>query len=149
MFQQNSVCFGCFNTGLKHQNKPKKRFLVSRNKPKNNRNRLSFGLFRFEPKKKFDCFEDTLVGRYISARSYSHVACLKLQYMHIVILYTVHCTWNGNSNPHAANCLQNKIFFMVKYVKFDLDFIKIFPAYFYALFRQIYLRENMHISSRN
>ncbi len=29
----------------------KKCFLVSRNKPKNNRNRLSFGLFRFEPKK--------------------------------------------------------------------------------------------------
>ncbi len=27
----------------------------------NNRNRLSFGLFRFEPKKIFDCFEDTLV----------------------------------------------------------------------------------------
>jgi hypothetical protein len=36
--------------------------MVSRNKPKNNRNRLSFGLFRFEPKKKFDCFEDTLAG---------------------------------------------------------------------------------------
>jgi hypothetical protein len=28
----------------------KKCFLVSRNKPKNNRNRLSFSLFRFEPK---------------------------------------------------------------------------------------------------
>jgi hypothetical protein len=27
-----------------------------------NRNRLSFGLFQFEPKKKFDCFEDTLVA---------------------------------------------------------------------------------------
>jgi hypothetical protein len=39
----------------------KKRFLVSRNKPKNNRNRLSFGLLRYEPKKKFDCFEETLV----------------------------------------------------------------------------------------
>jgi hypothetical protein len=24
-------------------------------------NRLSLGLFRFEPKKKFDCFEDTLL----------------------------------------------------------------------------------------
>jgi hypothetical protein len=34
--------------------------LVSRNKPKINRNRLIFGLFRFEPKKKFICFEDTL-----------------------------------------------------------------------------------------
>ncbi len=38
----------------------KKCFLVSRNKPKNNRNRLSFGLFRLEPKK-IDCFEDPLV----------------------------------------------------------------------------------------
>jgi hypothetical protein len=38
----------------------KKCFLVLRNKPKKNRNRLSFGLFRFEPKKIFDCFEDTL-----------------------------------------------------------------------------------------
>ncbi len=27
----------------------------------NNQNRLSFGLFRFEPKQKFDCFEDTLL----------------------------------------------------------------------------------------
>jgi hypothetical protein len=34
--------------------------LVSRNKPKINRNRLSFGLFRFEPKINFVCFEDTL-----------------------------------------------------------------------------------------
>jgi hypothetical protein len=38
----------------------KNNFLVSRNKPKINRNRLCFGLFRFEPKTKFDCFEDTL-----------------------------------------------------------------------------------------
>ncbi len=41
---------------------PKKSFLIFVNKPKNNRNRLSFGLFRFEPKTFFDCFEDTLVG---------------------------------------------------------------------------------------
>ncbi len=27
----------------------------------NNQNRLSFGLFRFFPKTKFDCFEDTLL----------------------------------------------------------------------------------------
>jgi hypothetical protein len=38
----------------------KNNWLVSRNKPKNNRNRLSFGLFRFEPKIYFVCFEDTL-----------------------------------------------------------------------------------------
>ncbi len=41
-----------------NRNKPKI-FIVSRKKPKNNRNRLSFGLFQFEPKK-IDCFEDTL-----------------------------------------------------------------------------------------
>jgi hypothetical protein len=35
-------------------------FLVSRNKPKINRNRFSFGLFRFEPKFFFVCFENTL-----------------------------------------------------------------------------------------
>jgi hypothetical protein len=40
-----------------------KLLLVSWNKPKMNRNRLSFGLFRFEPKKKFVCFEDTLTAR--------------------------------------------------------------------------------------
>jgi hypothetical protein len=40
----------------------KNNLLVSRNKPKNNRNRLSFGLFRFEPKFYFICFEDTLVA---------------------------------------------------------------------------------------
>jgi hypothetical protein len=38
----------------------KNNLLVSRNKPKNNRNRLSFDLFRFEPKIYFICFEDTL-----------------------------------------------------------------------------------------
>jgi hypothetical protein len=58
----SSVCFGCFNTGLKHRNKPKKNLLVSRkSKPKNNRNRLSFGLFRFEPRKKIYGFEDPLI----------------------------------------------------------------------------------------
>ncbi len=38
------------------------KFLVSRNKPKNNRNRSCFGLFRFEPKFLFVCFQDTLPG---------------------------------------------------------------------------------------
>jgi hypothetical protein len=46
----SSVCFSCFDTGPKH-----------RNKPKNNRNRLSFGLFRFKPRKKTNCFEDPLI----------------------------------------------------------------------------------------
>jgi hypothetical protein len=35
--------------------------LVSRNKPKQTRNRSCFGLFQFEPKFIFVCFEDTLV----------------------------------------------------------------------------------------
>jgi len=35
--------------------------LVSRNKPKQTRNRSCFGLFRFEPKFIFVCFEDTLI----------------------------------------------------------------------------------------
>jgi hypothetical protein len=62
LFRNKSVCFGCFEMGPKHRNKPKKYFLVSRNKPKMNLNRLCFGLFRFEPKKRFFCFEDTLIG---------------------------------------------------------------------------------------
>jgi len=35
-------------------------FLVGGNKPKNNRNRLSFGSLRFKPKIFVVCFEDTL-----------------------------------------------------------------------------------------
>jgi hypothetical protein len=37
-------------------------FLVSRNKPKNTQIRSCFGLFRFEPKFIFVCFEDTVTG---------------------------------------------------------------------------------------
>jgi hypothetical protein len=29
LFRENSVCFGCFDTGPKHRNKPKKKFFVS------------------------------------------------------------------------------------------------------------------------
>ncbi len=59
---KSSVCFGCFDTGPEHRNKPKKNFWVSqKSKPKNNRNRLSFGLFRFEPRKKIYGFEDPLI----------------------------------------------------------------------------------------
>ncbi len=56
------VCFGCFDTGPKHRNKPQKIFGVPRKtKPKNNWNRLSFGLFQFEPRKKIHGFEDPLI----------------------------------------------------------------------------------------
>jgi hypothetical protein len=47
------------NTETNRTNR-KNNLLVSRKKPKNNRNRLSLGLFRFEPKIYFVCFEDTL-----------------------------------------------------------------------------------------
>jgi hypothetical protein len=43
-------------------------FLGFAKQTKNNQNRLSFGLFRFELKKKFDCFEDTLDGMKYSKR---------------------------------------------------------------------------------
>jgi hypothetical protein len=52
LFPQSSVCFGCFDTGPKILNKPKKMFFGFAKQTENNRNRLSFGLFRFEPKNK-------------------------------------------------------------------------------------------------
>jgi hypothetical protein len=65
LFRNSSVSFGCFDMDSKHRNEPKQtekiNWLVSRNKPKINRNRFSFGLFRFEPKIYFVCFEDTLL----------------------------------------------------------------------------------------
>ncbi len=58
----SSVCFGCFDICPKHRNKTKKICLVSqKSKPKNNQNRFSFGLFRFEPRKKINGFEDPLI----------------------------------------------------------------------------------------
>jgi hypothetical protein len=74
----SSVCFGCFDTGPKHQNKPKqteKKFLVSRiSKPKNNQNRLSFGLFWFKLRKKINGFEDPQIFwrffRFVSRKFY-------------------------------------------------------------------------------
>ncbi len=56
LFRQSFVCFGCFDTCPKHRKKTEKNFWFR----ETNRNRLSFGLFWYEPKKKFDCFEDTL-----------------------------------------------------------------------------------------
>jgi hypothetical protein len=63
LFWENSVCFGCFDTGPKHWNKPKKCFLVSRNKPKTTETdwvSVCFGWNR----KKFDCFEYTLAEKH-------------------------------------------------------------------------------------
>ncbi len=51
-------------------------FLVSRNKPKQTRNRSCFGLFRFEPKFIFVCFEDTLTASLYSLRTFQvHLRC--------------------------------------------------------------------------
>ncbi len=57
--QNRSVCFGCFDIGSKHRNKPK--FFIF-GFTKQTRNRSCFGLFRFKPKFIFVCFEDTLPG---------------------------------------------------------------------------------------
>ncbi len=63
LLRNSSVCFGCFDIGSKHRNKPKLFvFGFTKKKPKQTRNRSCFGLFRFEPKIIFVCFEDTLVG---------------------------------------------------------------------------------------
>jgi hypothetical protein len=64
LLRNSSVCFGCFYIGSKHRNFF---FLVSRNKPKQTRNRACFGLFRFEPKIIFFCFEDTLILKFLDA----------------------------------------------------------------------------------
>ncbi len=55
------IHFGCFDTGPKYRNNPKKIFFGLPHTPRNNRNILSFGLFWFEPKRKKNCFEDTLI----------------------------------------------------------------------------------------
>jgi hypothetical protein len=60
LLRNRSVCFSCFDIGSKHRKNRNFLFLVSRNKPKQTRNRSCFGLFRFEPKFIFVCFEDTL-----------------------------------------------------------------------------------------
>jgi hypothetical protein len=61
-FVSKQIClFRLFRNGSETPKQTEKKyFLVSRN-----RNRLCFGLFRFEPKKRFFCFEDIL--------GYSHV----------------------------------------------------------------------------
>ncbi len=77
-------------------------FLVLRNKPKNNRNRLSFGLFRFEPKKKFDCFEDTLhkipVPRILECRKRIYNA-IQL----VIDFYKARCRHYTRILRHATN----------------------------------------------
>ncbi len=60
LLRNSSVCFGCFNIGSKHRNKPKFFVFGFTKQTETTRNRSCFGLFRFEPKFIFVCFEDTL-----------------------------------------------------------------------------------------
>jgi hypothetical protein len=62
LLRNRSVCFGCFDIGSKHRNKPNLFLFGFTKQPKQTRNRSCFGLFRFEPKFIFVCFEDTLVS---------------------------------------------------------------------------------------
>jgi hypothetical protein len=68
LYTISSVFFGCVNTSLKHRNKTKQSgkifWVLQKSKPKNNRNRLSFGLFRFKPRKKI--FGLTFFGDFFS-----------------------------------------------------------------------------------
>jgi hypothetical protein len=60
----SSVYFGCFDTSPKHRNKPKEKiFGFAKKPPKNNRNKLSFSLFRFKPRKKMYGFKDPLIEK--------------------------------------------------------------------------------------
>jgi hypothetical protein len=57
LFHENSVCFGCFDTGPKHRNKLKqteKNFFGFRETKRKTK----------RTQKKFDCFKDTLVWLY-------------------------------------------------------------------------------------
>jgi hypothetical protein len=59
----NLIQFRCWSERSKQTElNQKENFLVSRiSKLKNNQNRLSFGLFRFKPRKKINGFEDPLI----------------------------------------------------------------------------------------
>ncbi len=69
-----------------NRNKSKKCFLVSLNKPKNNRNRLSFGLFRFEPKKNL----------IVSRTTYTYVLFVSL-----LFLTWLRLRWNIFDSPKS------------------------------------------------
>ncbi len=60
LLQNSYVCFGCFDICSKHRSKPKLFVIGYTKQTKQTRNRSCFGLFRFEPKIIFVCFEDTL-----------------------------------------------------------------------------------------
>jgi hypothetical protein len=61
LFRNRYVCFGCFQTGPKQQNKPKKYIFGFTKQTEKQPKQIEF---RFEPKIKFVCFKDTLPQRY-------------------------------------------------------------------------------------
>jgi hypothetical protein len=107
--------FRSFDMDPKHQNEPKQTekiyLLVSRNKPKMNRNRPNSCLFRFEPKNIFVCFEDTLL------RAIHHWAESRLRAMHHfrsrVFLLMFCCTLNFKGT--VSRDFRPSIFFIKLY----------------------------------
>ncbi len=60
LFRENSVCFGCFDTGPKHRNKPKKIFFSFAKQIEKQPKQIEFLFVSVRTKKKIDCLEDTL-----------------------------------------------------------------------------------------
>jgi hypothetical protein len=60
LFRQSSVCFGCFDTGPKHRNKPKNKFFGFVKQTEKQPKQIEFRFVSVRIEKKIDCFEDTL-----------------------------------------------------------------------------------------
>jgi hypothetical protein len=60
LIRNSSVCFGCFDIGSKHRNKPKILVFGFTKQTETQPKQILFRLFRFEPKIFFFRFEDTL-----------------------------------------------------------------------------------------
>jgi hypothetical protein len=61
LFRENSVFFGCFDTGPKYRNKPEKLFFGFAKQTEKQPKQIEFRLVSVRTEKNFDCFEDTLV----------------------------------------------------------------------------------------
>jgi hypothetical protein len=61
LFRNKPVCFGCFETGPKHRNKPKKIVIGFAKQTENEPKQIEFRYVSVRTEKKFVCFEDTLV----------------------------------------------------------------------------------------
>jgi hypothetical protein len=60
LFRENSVCFGCFDTGPKQRNKPKKMFFGFAKQTEKQPKQIEFRFVSVLTGKKIDCFEGTL-----------------------------------------------------------------------------------------